>query len=585
MEELSPAKIDHVIADCVNSSNEEKSTRIGLFEQLLKTGIIPVNEALPIAIKEIKSIVDISIILICLRHGADPNLYINVKGLGPAHIIIYAFYLHFSNNRNLFNILYNFLVLRGSSTRNTSYEKVVSPLAAYGVKQNDDIKMESVYEWLINNSKGEFQMPSIASEIFHYITSEKCSHHDKEIYSVFLNDTTICKWTPDIIPFLLYTRNPRWKSIEIYEKDSIYLKIGFNATFSELVIQMLDDGLRPSYLDFTFWIAHYKHVSSFHNDDYLIGECEKMIIELVRRGYQIDLYCLDEIGSINSQFRTLLMDEYQRPLYTKVCSHREDGYIPDEMRDVAIYLGIPEGYDKEIFCNSVEHITSAELESVVKANQKRNSYAIGSKLNFLTDFINSTGLGSCDNRIDFNDNPLDYPNSLLAYYKDTSGKTWCFLSKDFEKLLHTKLNPTTKTPLPGDFLNRVATQTEVLKFFNFPLNEPKTISKILNEIKKSQLPTNTKTDEILTRVRYLLDSRGLSEEILTKRMTINEIIGKFNRIGIDICELLCLSESEFDKSLFNAKTEFSPKMCFIIMCNALDVELRKDITLIEIFLK
>ena len=95
----------------------------------------------------------------------------------------------------------------------------------------------------------------------------------------------------------------------------------------------------------------------------------------------------------------------------------------------------------------------------------------------------------------------------------------------------------------------------MLKFFNFPLNEPRTISKILNEIKKSQIPSNTKTDEILNRVKYLLESRGLSEDILIRRMSINELIGRFNRIGISLQDLLCLSESEFNKSIFNATTE------------------------------
>ena len=68
-------------------------------------------------------------------------------------------------------------------------------------------------------------------------------------------------------------------------------------------------------------------------------------------------------------------------------------------------------------------------------------------------------------------------------------------------------------------------------------------------------------------------------------MKINEIVGKFNRIGIELNELLFLSESEYDKTFFDARTEFSPKMTFIILCYSLDQVLRKDISLIEVFLK
>ncbi len=575
-EHFTPSKIDHIIADCVKTDDEQKSTRIGLFEQMIVTKMIDANDALPIVIKEIKNKSDIGLIIICLRHGADPNIYVDVKGLGPAHILIYAFYVHYEHNKSLFEIIYGILLLKGTSTMSTSYKPEFEPYSVIS-----EVKMESCYEWIVNNSKGKFKLPAVASEMLSYVKTDK----NKQIYAIFLNDTTICKWEPDMIQYLLYSRNPNWKALNVTEKDSIYLKIGFNATFADLVIAMLDDGLRPSYIDFSFWVAHYKLISSYQDCDYLIGECERMFIELIKRGFQIDLYYLDEIGSINPQFRTTLLDEYQRPLYSKICSYRNDEYIPDDIKNIALYLGVPEGYNKETFCNSIEHITSAELESIVKANQKRNMQSIGSRLNFLTDFINSSGMGMCDNRADFSENPLDYPGSLLAYYKDNSNKTWCFLSRDFEKLLHSKINPSTKTELPIEFLRRLEIQTETLKFFNVPLSEPKTISKLLLDIKKPETPTNTKTDEVVNRIKTVFASRGITEDYMIKKMKINELISKFHRVSIEINQILLLSESEYQKTLFDATTEFSPKMMFIIMCFILDEIFKKDVAQIDIFLR
>lgn len=590
-EEISHIKlseIDRIIADCVTSSNEIKSTRIGLFEEMVKTKIIPVDDAFPIVIKEIKTLLDIGLVIICLKHGANRNLYVNVKGLGPAHILIYCFYIHFKERRKVFEFLYNIIVLEGATTMIPSYENNRININPYvktnNINDESRIKMESVFEWLIHHGKGDFKLPSIASEIIEYINSNKVSDYDKSIYAIYLNDVNIFEWKLDMLPYLLSSRNHNWNKIKNREKLSVYLKIAFSSTFADLVISMLDDGVKLSYIDFTFFIAHYKHIMTL-GQDYLISQCEIVFIDLIRRGYRIDLYCLDEIGFINPQFRDILLDEYQKPLYSKVCSYKNDSFIPDELKNVAIYLGLSDDSNKDTICNSIEIITSADLDSLIKANQKRNTQTIGSKLNFLTDFINSNGNSGCDNKSYFNDNPLDYPNSLLAYYKDKDGMKWCFLSKDFEKLIHTKINPINKTFLPNDFIERLKSQASTLKFLGIPLSEPKTLAKIIEDIKKDDTPSNNKTDLIISSVNLVLTSNGLTKERLLNEIKISNIIERFNRIAVNIIEILLLSESEFKKTINDSVTEFSPNMIYVILCNILDQKFKEDVSLINIFVK
>lgn len=583
-EQIDLVKVDKIVTDCILSDEENKSTRIGLFEEMIKNGMVDVNNALPIIVKEMKSIADLGMIVICLRHGADRNSYINVRGMGPAHILIYAYDVHFIRNKKLFEMFYNIMVLNGASTMLPSYD---SKIHKNNVYDRTVIQMESVYEWMRNNGKNSFTLLPVASEILRYIKSDETQLYDKEVYAIYLNDTTIIKWNVEMLSYMLNSRNSNWKNIKpnIKELDSTFLKVAVNATFLDLVIAMLDDGMRPSYTDFSFWIYHYKHIYTFHNVEYLIEQCEDMFIELIRRGFQVDLYYLDEIGSVNPQFRITLFDEYEKPLYSKVCNYKEDQYIPDEMKDVAVYLGIPEGFSKKSFCNSVEHVTSADLDSLLKANQKRNSQAIGSKLNFLTDFINNNGLGYCDNKEDFTDNPLDYPNNLLAYYKDNENKTWCFLSKDFENLIYTKINPSTKQILPSDFLDRLENQTKLLKFFKIPLSEPKTISKMIAEIKKNDTPSNDKTNAIIQKIKNVLLIKGMTEDTIINKMKIRDIINKFKKIEVNIQDILLISNSELDKTISTAKIEFSPKIMFILICVTLDESFDKDVGLIEIFLK
>lgn len=584
MDHLKLSKVDQLVADCVSSNEENKSTRIGLFEEMIKTGVIFVDDALPIVIKEIKTVSDLGLIVICLRNGAYRNLYVHTQGLGMAHIIIFAFSIHFRPNKRLFEYIYNLLILSGASSSLPSYNSSGNNISNHGDRKgNSLVQSESVFEWLIHKGKGEFKCKSVSSEILDHIKSRDYPKLDREIYSVYLDDTSICDWDPEMLPYLLYSRNSEWRKLRVIKKDSLYLKVAVNATFLDLVINMLDDGLRPSYVDFSFWIAHYKHIYSFNNVDYLVDQCESMFLELIKRGYQIDLYYLNEIGSINPQFRIKIMDEYSRPLLNKVCNYRSDGYIPDEMKEAAIYFGIPEGTSKENFCNAVEHITSADLDAIIAGNREKNSHAIGSRLNFLTDYVNTRSSGSCDNLVDFNDNPLDYPNDLLAYYKDNNGKTWCFLSKDFESLIHSEINPSTKGRLPIEFINRLKHQTDQLNFFGIPLSEPKTVSFLINKIKKSDTPSNEKTDEIVKRVMNVLKYRGITEAVILNKMKIGEIISKFQRLGINMRQILLVGDSELDKTINAANTEFSPRIIFNLICISLSSKFDSDIATVEQF--
>lgn len=570
-------KIDQLISDCIKNENELKSTRVGLFEEMIKLGFISPDDAIPIIVKEMRETVDLGLIVICMKYEVDKNIYVNVPGLGPAHILLYAYQQHYSMNKHLFEMFYILTVLLGTSTLSPSYHVVQkqNPLEFYtGIKEKH-IQVESVYEWLAN--KG-CKIPSIASELIEYV--KLLPKYDQNVINVYTNSGN--EWPPEMFVYMLASRNPYWKKLKLEELKPNYLKAAVNSTFFELVANMLNTGLRPSYIDFSFWIAHYKYISNFHNNNYLIEQCELMIIDLIRRGFKIDLYYLDEIGSINPRFRTQLIEEYQRPLFKKVCSNNEDGYIPDEIKTVAVYLGISDS-NKANFCSSIENITSADLDSLIGANQKKNNEAMISKVNSLADYINSTHFKGCTNRGDFSDNPLNYPIDLLAYYKDMEGKTWCFLSKDFESLLHKKINPTTKLSLPEDFIIRLDVQTKTLKFFGINLSDPKTISKIIAEIKKDDSPSNSSSDIVIERVKGLLNSKGLTEHVLIYDIPLRDIINRFKRLGVDFQDIILLSDSEIDKTIDQANTEFSPKVIYNLLCFCLDAELLKDFNQLTAF--
>lgn len=575
-----------------DSSFEMKSTRIELLNEILKNGITNINNSLSIAVSKIKTDIDLSIINICIKNGADPNSYLDVPSLGPAHILVYAYTIL---SYELFEMLYYLLILLGGNANVPAFkieEKDFGELDVSRYKK-PSIVIESVYEWLVNHDDKNSQLKRTSTDIIAYILSDEFDSHKREILSVYLDQEDLLRgshhhhhhhyyWSTEMIPYLLCSRNPNWNKIKLpddltLEQKSEFLKIAVNSTFSLLVDNMLALGYRPSYTDFAFWIAHYKQIHSIDNEKFLIQECEKIFISLVNIGYQMDMYCIDEIGSINPEFRVKILDAYNVPLWKKVCT-QNDEYIPDELRTVSLYLGIPDDSHKNDFCHAIERITMADLQTLAKANRKRNSDTIASKINFLSDYI-SESYGkcvTCDNFTSFKDNPLDYSEKMLAYYKSTDQKIWCFLSKDFERLLQTGINPSNNEKLPFEFLQQIQGKINVLKHFGIPLSDNRSIEKIVLSLKTPDQPNNNKTDLYINSIKNLLEIRGITEDTIIYQMKISELINRFTRIGVDIKNIIMIYDYDDEQRLINIKSDLSIQMMFNLICVVLYESVKED---------
>ena len=81
----------------------------------------------------------------------------------------------------------------------------------------------------------------------------------------------------------------------------------------------------------------------------------------------------------------------------------------------------------------------------------------------------------------------------------------------------------------------------------------------------------------------VLKYRGITESNIMNVMKLREIITKFQRIGVDIKQTLLISDSEIDKTINDANTEFSPRIMFILICVSLDNKFSVDISTVEQF--
>lgn len=569
-----------ILDELTTLSHEEKSTRIGLVSEILENDEFDADTCLSMSLRTIKHIHDIGLAAVCISRGANPNIYIDTKKLGPAHVLLAAFA---EIPKEVFKIFYYYMVLKGANPSLPCYDTDADDILGEFEKKPMSIIPETVHQWLKNQKQELPVSATLAFESLHLLTKK-----ERLCLSVLLNNETIEPWNEDALEFICLSRNGSWDKLNISNTDSIFLKMAFKSTFSELFISILNSGVRPSYYDICYFISHMSYIYKTEIFSRLRHSCKEMISALVERGASMDLYQVDEIGYSDPEFRVNLINSYKKPLWEKVCSIRTDSYIPKELSEATIFFGISSDVTKDTLCSNFEDITTASLEALVKTFKKKNSRIMAQKTSLLTDFINSIPEVRCENPEEISGDPMEFSDKALAYYKDTDGKNWCFLSNSFENLISTGVNPATSKPLPKDFLTTVKLQKDFLEMFEIPLHDPKTISKIMKSLTSKQEISNDETNIILSRVVPLLDSRGFSEARI-KKMKISELIIRFSRIGISLEDFIEITDDDKTKSVDEGVKDsiriLSARMIYILICRLLFDKFTEDIQLLERFTK
>lgn len=575
---VSEHSMKFIISELVGVSHEEKSTRIALIDEILEHKDFNPNECMALMLDVIKTEHDIGLCALCLKHGADPNIYLNAHRVGPAHFLIAAFK---KLPRGIYANFYCFMVLRGSNPENPCFDPR---------EFSDSIIPESVHSWLKNNG---VELPNSTSRILELLP--RFPYRDQLCLSVLLDtkdeslkkshsDPLNIQWNNQALEFMLISRNSNWKNVKYETKDSVYLKLAFKSTFPQLFEHIINDDIRPTYYDFCYFISHMAAIYKIENSHPLRRMCREMIQMCVDRGVEMDLYQLDEIRSIDSEFCVQLTERYRKPLWTKVCSIRSDTYIPSEMSEAFLFFGMSDEMQKYDICGAFEEITSADLETLIKTFKKKNSRQMGSRINMLTDFINLTPESYCDNPHSITGDPMEYSDKALAYYKDSDGKNWCFLSNSFESLLSKKKNPISMKPLPREFLLTLEYQKRYLEDFGISLHEPKTIRAVIENIKKVNEISNDKTNQIIGKITKLLEVHNMSE-MRIKNMRIGELSRRLSTVGVYLSDFIDINEQNESVLVKDFDGLLSSKMIFIIICKLVHDKMLEDITKLETFVR
>jgi hypothetical protein len=558
---VSEASMRLVFSELRGTTPSERSMRTALIDELLGHSEFSFDEALALSLMTIDNEFDIGIIPVCIRNGANPNTYVSTPTLGDAHVLVSAFY---SVPENVYPLVYSTLVFLGSNPNSPCFDPSTS-----------NIVYESAADWLLNRG---IKLPHGSSELLEAVKT--LPYRESLCLSVYVN-TDFVVWTPDALPFMLTSRNPNWAMVANPPNDPVFLRTAFRAVFPDLFINILNSGIRPSYYDIVSFISHMTRVYRIQNSHPLREMCRTMILACVQRGIPLDSYELDWIRGLDPEFAVLIEREYKRPLWKKVCSI-DDGYIPKEFTETIVFFGLPEHMNKHDLCRSFEEITSADMDSLVRAFRKKNARIMSSRINTLRDFINYDPTAMCDNPESITGDAMDYSERALAYYKDESGKNWCFLSNSYDSLLNTQTNPINGQSLPLGFIETVRGNAAFLNAFGIPLHDPRTIQAIMDKMRTSDELVNAETNTAVDRVQSVLNSRGVTKDVLVS-MSTRETASRLSKLNININDYI-EDFTMFDIPIREYNINATPELVYVLVCRLLYTVFSNDIQRLNRFM-
>jgi len=568
--ELDPSNNSELGRDIVEKilkaeNSEKKSSYLGYLDFLLSNRQVDPDEIISLIINGTTSVGDLVGVVMCLKNGGNPNLYLNTSGVGPAHLLIYGF-KKLGDRSSLYKFFYTICVLLGSNVFEPAFYSEKPEELLLEALKNSQRRFEDVNRWLL---KYQIDYPKNSIELLEVLTlkNDLFSHQIAifiDLPELYLNLTLA------MFPFFLISRNPKWKLLftgqEEFKPTNPYLIEGAKSNFATGTISILD--LFPgSYYDFNFWIISYRNAVTSRNQ-FFIEQVEMIIKAAISRGHQCDLYQFDEIGSMNPDLKRELLNIYRSPLWSKVTT------IPETLLKDAMQFGIPSNSSPSEIKDFFLNLTSADSEAIKKAIKRKNKgmiiYSLDPILSFISNPDNDIAFA---NRNNYEYDPLLYSEYSIAYYRDSDNRIWIYLSNMFENILKNPVNLISGKNFPKEFLLQVDYKNKRNKLFGF--ENPINLEDLIDKIKKNDEVTNLETDFEIRSVLQIAGLNGITKETMLSKITLGEYSRRFLKIGIDFYQYYPISNEP--NSFLIEITSLSSNLSLAIICKILYTALNKKL--------
>jgi hypothetical protein len=441
------------------------------------------------------------LIALCLRYGADPNLYVSDSKIGNIHILGYVYTLFSLEFRNtsIFNTIIMILIAKGSDPNLPFFKGNIS---------GNVVRDRSVIGWLNDN-----RYANILSEIQN-VTALKNNTDDKSLLdlSLILNDKSLATVPYTAKNYSLAIRAfcdldiikmiPFDNTVKIFDYKVLYDCLDFvNFEVFKYLITFDDGSSEIAAVDKTtmsvgggetgkkeYFVPSYVFINEIlirmkeTNFDYVLifNELKNFIIATVNVGVQYDQEQYIIINSLN--FTKEFNEAYQIPLWKKLCSNIRDTTVNSStvnptIKKLAISLNIDPTLDARAICENLTRMSEIDGEKLKDANRRRQQMRINANLGYIYEFTTSntpsvpqrtkspartpiapvtpvttggttkvvSGNGAPELKIKNADklpfDYLDYNDMDIFFYRDSNDDVYAITSELFDSVLETGINP------------------------------------------------------------------------------------------------------------------------------------------------
>ena len=553
----------------------DKSKANLYYIEILNSNLVNKDVLMALAISELNSIEDLPITCLCLRYGANRNLYINTQGIGPAHLIVYTIVVLREKNSNLIAVVIVLLLLMGSSKEAFAFDQsnieeekeiVDESLIMNVTKKTSTI--QTVDDWV---KRQGFRIDNVDNLLKLY--------NDDQItlFGLMCDRLDLLKNNPTIENMILFKCREILSKYDIKEDQQDSFRNGENigivktieSCYFEFFKFFIDSGLIPGYFTITRVILKIK---ANLNDKPLRDEYIKMLESSIEVGISLDLHQLTILSTSNAGITNLILKKYREPLWKKVCRKPEVGPITRELKTLMYGLNLQNINNKKQLCQTLQQFDMADQSKLLDAAFLRQQKRIGSEFGKITDFLTTDSPSAiCSNSTVLQTNPLDYSDRSLAVFRDGNNHAWCFPSNMFEDLVHDKINPYTSDRLPDEFLLELKSQLDLLRAAGINPSNPLKFSESINNLKKNDEVTNEESDMIKNTIYSLAEVNRINRNIIN-----NLSVEKMNQI---------LSSIQMNQYILTDPYLTSNEHRIIIFCRAAYSLIKENESNTEIFIR
>lgn len=446
----------------IQDLNPEKFSYIvqGMIDKKIQT-----TKILEMIVLVCKDTYGLSLTAICLRLGANANVYIPVQGTGEVHILGVV-----SKNKNnydprIFLLLITTLIHYGSNPGMPIFNQ------SQALMQDKPLSSQSVVDWYISNGYGSELAQLTQDKTFAVLSPQLRKDmiiltDNAELYKLLVSQAGPGSIGLEDMELAILAQSKNITTQFIFfnaQNPSLYVLYDWVIKYyaTSIPIELVKARCYPYYYQINHIILKMQ-LCAKNGYQVLLLQLVSILKTLVISGIDLDLYQFTMIKLVNDSVAKIIMDAYDVPYWKKTCS--SPGGIPtSRLVQLARVLQYQGGDSKQEICSFIKNVSESDQTKIVGSAVNRQKERIAIMNSSPSDFVSGRPTGVCYNTMLSGDEIYEYADMDIASYKDQHGHIYCFTRDLFPNLLETKINPYTREPLPPTFLEGLTRQYALLQ--------------------------------------------------------------------------------------------------------------------------